>query len=206
MEKLTKVKIQSTETLQAAINQACKNLRISPDSVSPYYGGKLIGTNLQPHLLGIPANATIRLKKSEKGFYSYVICFLFLRFSLEIASSLVRIALQANDRRYITSISASSTFWKLLLQIEKDNNINLLRQSNTVEKSGTKTVFWCEPCIVYMQREIKGIEELNTLTLRSVGLISGAHSLRFKTTQTESTLEDMESMVANGMCIFSIFC
>lgn len=50
-----------------AAQQACKFFRISINSVSAYYGSRLIELNNPLSISGVPANATIRLKPLKSG-------------------------------------------------------------------------------------------------------------------------------------------
>ena len=66
VEKLTKVKVQSTVLFQEALQKACAFFRISPASVSAYYGTTLLDPSTPVRLLSAPANASIRLKPSAQ--------------------------------------------------------------------------------------------------------------------------------------------
>eukprot|EP00027_Filamoeba_sp_ATCC50430_P013282 CAMPEP_0168563782 /NCGR_PEP_ID=MMETSP0413-20121227/12864_1 /TAXON_ID=136452 /ORGANISM="Filamoeba nolandi, Strain NC-AS-23-1" /LENGTH=411 /DNA_ID=CAMNT_0008595347 /DNA_START=9 /DNA_END=1241 /DNA_ORIENTATION=+ len=165
-------------TLAQVLQESCKQNNLDPDVHALLLNGKELDLSLTVRLAGILAGQKLSLKRKEGG------------------TQIVNVAVQLpNGERIVSSFSTEQSLWEIIKHCESQKNMNLteLYGNQTPEKksffSKPQSTPWGYFQIVCLclNKEISTNNDLQTTTLKQLGLTSGNALLRLTHKFTPTT-------------------
>uniref|UniRef100_A0A7E4VBG9 UBX domain-containing protein n=1 Tax=Panagrellus redivivus TaxID=6233 RepID=A0A7E4VBG9_PANRE len=151
-----KLSVTPGKQLRQVLEEACLAQGYDADGYELQHGGKALDGSLPFRLTGLPNNATLELVPSTRV----------------VLDAEVEIALQTADGRKIRKFPNSATLAELLQAFSEDFSADL-----TAADDGMA------PAINYLNSQWKGLTQLASTTLKSIGITSGRALLRYSAVQ-----------------------
>ncbi|KAK2951937.1 hypothetical protein BLNAU_13174 [Blattamonas nauphoetae] len=179
----TKINVTPGTLMKDVAASACQTFLISPSNAKLFFKDQPIDLSSPYRLTGLIANSIVQLKIVSST-------------SKETS---VTVALQMESKRLLSSFPKWTTLWGLLKIFESDpkNGVILTRSVSTVKRGFSKSQKWDEPTLFYLQREIRGIDDLSRITLEALGC-EGNVAIRYLKRVTDSSLEAMIPKLQNA--------
>ncbi len=199
-----RTKVKPSTLLVDVLDKSCSHFNVSESTHTIVYNGKELDTSLPFRFLNLPHGVKVHLKSTISSMGGNQIP--------KAAASSVNIRLQilAPDKDIhfklsgsipVRSFSSSETLYDVIKQYEQITQCNLLERKSYYDLPNAAKRVHCSyiPTIQNMSKVVSGIDEFKTTKLRSMGLVSGNHSLRLCFKRVDVSSEEISGVELNGV-------